>query len=308
MLRIHARLAIPLSLLGCLSAMPAAAETPFSFSTGNPDGLMATATRPAVGGVIEIESADDFVLTHATSITSATFTGLLPIDAPLSDIGEVVVEIYRVFPKDSQDPPSMKVPTRVNSPSDVAFDSRDSTSGLTFTPSVVSATFPGANSVQPGGIVIPPPHTGGDGPVTGEEVKFSVDFTNPFLLPADHYFFVPQVQLADGTFLWLSAPKPIVAPGTPFPPGFTDLQSWTRDDPGIAPDWLRVGTDIVGPNSDDVTPTFNAAFSLNGALIPEPSTWAMMLLGFAGLGFAGYRRAFHVRTKATLSRTSLAKL
>jgi PEP-CTERM motif len=23
--------------------------------------------------------------------------------------------------------------------------------------------------------------------------------------------------------------------------------------------------------------------------VPEPSTWAMMLLGFAGLGFAGYR-------------------
>jgi hypothetical protein len=25
--------------------------------------------------------------------------------------------------------------------------------------------------------------------------------------------------------------------------------------------------------------------------IPEPSTWAMMLLGFAGLGFAGFRNA-----------------
>jgi hypothetical protein len=25
--------------------------------------------------------------------------------------------------------------------------------------------------------------------------------------------------------------------------------------------------------------------------VPEPSTWAMMLLGFAGLGFAGYRSA-----------------
>jgi hypothetical protein len=27
------------------------------------------------------------------------------------------------------------------------------------------------------------------------------------------------------------------------------------------------------------------------ATVPEPSTWAMMLLGFAGLGYAGYRRA-----------------
>ena len=26
------------------------------------------------------------------------------------------------------------------------------------------------------------------------------------------------------------------------------------------------------------------------AVVPEPSTWAMMLVGFAGLGFAGYRR------------------
>jgi PEP-CTERM motif len=24
--------------------------------------------------------------------------------------------------------------------------------------------------------------------------------------------------------------------------------------------------------------------------VPEPSTWAMMLFGFAGLAFAGYRR------------------
>jgi hypothetical protein len=29
--------------------------------------------------------------------------------------------------------------------------------------------------------------------------------------------------------------------------------------------------------------------SFAGTTIPESSTWAMMLLGFAGLGFAGYR-------------------
>ncbi|HEY6732798.1 MAG TPA: hypothetical protein VI256_03235, partial [Roseiarcus sp.] len=72
----HAKLASSVAAIGLLSAVPAAADTPFFFSTGNPDGLMATATRPDAGGVFEIESADDFVLTHSTSITSATFTGL----------------------------------------------------------------------------------------------------------------------------------------------------------------------------------------------------------------------------------------
>jgi PEP-CTERM motif len=38
-------------------------------------------------------------------------------------------------------------------------------------------------------------------------------------------------------------------------------------------------------------------FEVSGiAAIPEPSTWAMMLLGFAGLGFAGYRKARSART------------
>jgi hypothetical protein len=108
--------------------------------------------------------------------------------------------------------------------------------------------------------------------------------TFAFLLPADHYFFVPQVQLDSGDFLWLSAAKPIDATGIAFPVGFPDLQSWTRD-AALEPDWLRVGTDIVGAGA------FNASFSLSGSPVPEPSTWAMMLLGFAGLGFAGYRRA-----------------
>ena len=295
---IDARLAIPLSLLGCLLALPAAADTTF-FDTGAPDRKMATATRPESAGKFEIESADDFILAHSASITDATFTGLLTGGATVTSIGEVVVEIYRVFPKDSDvgrtsGPPTFStpnVPTRVNSPSDAAFAERDSTSGLTFSADTLSDTFTALNSVQPGGINPKPGQTtGGDGPVTGEEVEFSITFTTPFTLPADHYFFVPQVEVttADGEFLWLSAPKPITGGTGPF---LGDLQSWTRDQ-FLDPDWLRVGTDIVGGATP---PTFNGAFSLSGAVIPEPSTWAMMLIGFAGLGFAGYRHARRAR-------------
>jgi hypothetical protein len=44
----------------------------------------------------------------------------------VSDIQNVTIDFYRVFPKDSAFPPSGNVPTRVNSPSDVAFNSRSS--------------------------------------------------------------------------------------------------------------------------------------------------------------------------------------
>src|SRR6185312_15414479 len=99
----------------------------------------------------------------------------------------------------------------------------------------------------------------------------SVDFTEPVTLPADHYFFRPEVLLSDGNFLVLSAPKTLPAPG--------DLQSWIRND-DLAPDWLRIGTDITheGP--------FNAAFSLTGetiAAVPEPTTLALVGVSLAGI-------------------------
>ena len=130
---------------------------------------MATATRPAVDAPFEIESADDFVLTHRLQSPAQSSRACCPPGRPLTDIGAVVVEIYRVFPKDSTFPPSGNVPTRVNSPSDVAFQERNSTSGLTFTPGVVSASFPVANSVQPGGIHLPSTPPGGDGSVTARK-------------------------------------------------------------------------------------------------------------------------------------------
>jgi len=283
-------LAVTAISVSLLTALPAAAA-PFFFSTGDPDGKIATASRPDVGGKFEIESADDFVsaASNSTIITSATFTGLLTGAAP--SVGEVVVEIYRVFPKDSDvgrtsGPPTFstsQVPTRVNSPSDVALDARDSAAGnLTFATATLG-DFTANNSVQPGGIHPKPGQkTGGNGSVTGTEVQFTVNFTTPFVLPPDHYFFVPQVEVTGGEFLWLSAPKPIVPPGTPFPLGFNDLQSWTRDQ-FLDPDWLRIGTDIVGAGA------FNASFSLTGT-IPEPASLGLLGTALSAMAVAGLRR------------------
>jgi PEP-CTERM motif-containing protein len=264
------RLSVTFATVVLLAAAPVGA-TPFSFSTGNPDGRLGMASRPAGAGM-EIESADDFILTDPTRITGGTFTGLLSGGATVADIDSVAVEIYRIFPQDSANPPSGEVPTRVNSPSDVAFASRDAaSSGLAFSTSDLGG-FVAANSVQNGIHPVPNQTTGGEGAVRGEEVRFDVGFTSALLLPAGHYFFVPQVGLSTGEFYWLSAPKPIVAPGTAFTP---DLQTWIRDE-NLAPDWLRVGTDVIGGGP---APTFNAAFSLAGATVPEPAS--LGLVGFA---------------------------
>jgi hypothetical protein len=249
-----------LSIATALAQMPDSAASPtFFFSTGNPDGKIGTLSRIGTTGSVQTETADDFVLTENTIIDQATFTGLIPSGASLSSITRVEIEIYHVFPVDSVNPPSGNVPTRVNSPADVEIDSATSDSAahtLSFTTSLLNSSFTVLNSVVNGINKIPNQNTGGEGPVTGQEVLIMVTFDPPLELPADHYFFRPEVLLSSGNFLWLSAPKPIVAPGTPFA---ADLQSWIRND-NLAPDWLRIGTDITGQGP------FNAAFSLSGDL------------------------------------------
>jgi hypothetical protein len=171
----------------------------------------------------------------------------------------------------------------------VAFQERElASSNLSLTASLLSGSFTAANSVLNGINKIPNQTTGGEGAVTGQEVLFDVSLLMPFLLPADHYFFIPQVELSSGDFLWLSAPKPIVPPGTPFLP---DLQSWTRNE-DLQPDWLRIGTDIVGAGTGTAAPTFNAAFSLQGETVPEPAPIGLLLGGLALLALV--RRGFPI--------------
>ena len=253
--------AVALALAVCF-AIPAWADS-FSFSTGSPDGKLGALSRPAGSQGLETETADDFVLTQPTVISSATMHGLLiPAGTPVSSLTRVEVEIYHVFPLDSDTVRTPNVPTRTNSPSDVEINTatRDSSqSTLSFNATQIS-TFTVANTVING------IHNPGqsEGSATGEEVGINITFNPPLFLPAGHYFFRPEAEVSGGNFLFLSAPRPITS-GTPFPAGTTDLQAWIRN-ANLAPDWLRIGADIIGGV------TFNMTFSLTGNTIPEAGT------------------------------------
>ena len=98
--------------------------------------------------------------------------------------------------------------------------------------------------------------------------------------------------------------------------GGQDLADWAANEPAIdyfAPKFFgpQSGAVVLFADSDamvagDSLTTTNENLVLNAfgtytlapppPTIPEPSTWAMVLLGFAGLGFAGYRKAKGVRT------------
>jgi uncharacterized protein (TIGR03382 family) len=270
-----------LSLLGLTLLACSQTFAGIIVDTGGPTNGMAMASRPDAGGKTEIEAADDFIVGPggSTFITGGTFTGILTSGVTVPAVQNVIIEIYRVFPLDSTSPPSGNVNTRANSPSDVAFDSFDASAAqVSFSTTVLAASFTALNSVQAGGIHPKPGQTtGGNGQVTGEEVRFNITFTTPFLLPADHYFFVPQVQVSGGEFLWLSGDRPLTGSDVGPTP---DLQAWIRDQ-GLDPDWSRVGTDIVGGTTP---PTFNGAFSLNATVTPEPATFGLC---FAALGLAG---------------------
>jgi hypothetical protein len=263
-MRLQLSLIGTIAVVGLWSAAPAWADS-FFFSTGTPDGKLGAVSRPANPGKLETETADDFILTEATVIKRATIRGLIPTGTPVSSITRVEIELYHVFPKDSNLTRTPAVPTRTNSPADVEIGAatRDSSQGtLGAIATLQSASFTVTNTVVNGIHPSPGQFTGGEGPSMGEEVEIDITFTPPIFLPADHYFFRPEVQVTGGDFLYLSAPKPIVAPGTPFT---GDLQAWIRNS-NLAPDWLRIGTDIThqGP--------FNMTFSLTGNGIPEAGT------------------------------------
>jgi hypothetical protein len=79
------------------------------------------------------------------------------------------------------------------------------------------------------------------------------------------------------------------------PPGEFDYIYNTKDQ--------LVGTFALGtiePLGDKIVlnPENTVSFDFSAFVVPEPSTWVMLLLGFAGLGFVGYRQTRRAKPQA----------
>lgn len=243
-----------------------ASAASFIFTNGNPDGRLGALSRSESAGKIQTETADDFILAQPTVINGATITGLI-VNAPMASVANVEVEMYHVFPLDSIDPPSGRVLSRVNSPGDVEIDAatRDGSDGTLRFVANQQATDVSVTNTVVNGINPNPSRTNGEGPATGDQVQITITFTQPILLPAGHYFFRPEVLVTGGDFLYMSSPR---SPGVPF---VGDLQAWIRTS-RLAPDWVRIGTDVIGATPPATPPTFNMTFSLSGETVPDIGT------------------------------------
>jgi hypothetical protein len=114
------------------------------------------------------------------------------------------------------------------------------------------------------------------GPFTGEDIwQQFVDIFNDFtgLPPGDLNVIIAFLEHRDS----LSVPST--------PPGEFDYIYNTLNQP--------VGTFALGTTEslgEGLFPTNTLSANFSAFVVPEPSTWAMLLMGFAGLGFVGYRR------------------
>jgi hypothetical protein len=108
-------------------------------------------------------------------------------------------------------------------------------------------------------------------------------------LSADNY--VSGRFLADNEVASIYLNGKLVYTGPPASDLVTQDSSWV---PFTATDDLKKGLnvftfDVVNYAQNGGNPSgLNVQFTASA--VPEPATWAMMLLGFAGLGFAGYSR------------------
>jgi hypothetical protein len=103
-----------------------------------------------------------------------------------------------------------------------------------------------------------------------------------------------NLYVDNSDFGGVGAPSSITIDGTTYAPTVTPISAYAEELTVSGPS-LTGSTITVQPNAGS-EPWIFVSEAQFFSTVPEPSTWAMMFIGFAGLGFAGYRKAKGGRT------------
>jgi PEP-CTERM motif len=123
---------------------------------------------------------------------------------------------------------------------------------------------------------------------------------------------IARATLTDLPVLFSTSTPEVVFTGLTLPAGTYYVIEASDTGSAVGADWgepefpvettapgVTIHTDLIANSLASYSPAsaFGAdtgdgfAFSITGSPVPEPSTWAMMMLGFASLGYAGFRSA-----------------
>jgi PEP-CTERM motif len=170
--------------------------------------------------------------------------------------------------------------------------------GLINTDSTVDIFF-GSQTSQPYGSTVFNAGTPGPFSLSAPIPPTNFHNTEPFNISADAGFWFSDTTVS--IYNNASPPLPFVDPYTTFDFKFTNENiTGLAIDQSTAADFLPATLTLLGPNEFTVfingaDPAYLDTLVIDvttggvGA-VPEPSTWAMLVLGFAGIGFMAHRR------------------
>jgi hypothetical protein len=133
---------------------------------------------------------------------------------------------------------------------------------------------------------------------TNPQPHYDQDYTIPYSFA--WYPGIPATAVSYDNLFYLGANAPVTCFGVPAG-GYIDDYGilFTLSDGSVVDIYGHGGSGnaiygavvwAAGASGPDYTSALQSGTGLT-LTVPEPSTWAMMVLGFAGLGFAGYRKS-----------------